>query len=190
MLVIGGGNSGAQIFAELSLVAATRWVTPQEPAFLPDDVDGRVLFERASARVLGTAPSGGAGGFGDIVMVPPVRAARERGALHAIRPFERFTPDGVTWADGTETPVDAVIWCTGFRPATSHLRPLGCVDADGRIDVIDQRARAQPRLWLAGYGDWTGAASATLIGAGRTARELVPRIADALASGDDASPAG
>jgi hypothetical protein len=38
-----------------------------------------------------------------------------------------------------------------------------------------------PRLWLAGYGNWTGAASATLIGAGRTARDLVPRIAAALA---------
>jgi hypothetical protein len=35
-----------------------------------------------------------------------------------------------------------------------------------------------PRLWLAGYGNWTGAASATLIGAGR---DLGPRIAAAFA---------
>jgi putative flavoprotein involved in K+ transport len=51
VLVVGGGNSGAQILAELSLVAEVTWVTPQAPSFLPDEVDGRVLFERATERV-------------------------------------------------------------------------------------------------------------------------------------------
>lgn len=186
VLVVGGGNSGAQIFAELAPVAAAAtWVTLQAPIFLPDDVDGRVLFERASARVRG---EDGPAGFGDIVMVPPVKAARDRGILHAVRPFERFTPDGVVWPDGRESLVDAVIWCTGFRPATAHLQPLGCVGPDGRVEVVDQRAVAQPRLWLAGYGNWTGAASATLIGAGRTARELVPRIAEALTAEPSGMP--
>ncbi len=31
----------------------------------------------------------------------------------------------------------------------------------------------EPRLHLLGYGDWTGPASATLIGVGRTARAAV-----------------
>lgn len=185
VLVVGGGNSGAQIFAELADVAAATWVTVQEPIFLPDDVDGRVLFERASARVRG---EDGPAGFGDIVMVPPVKAARDRGILHAIRPFARFTTDGVIWPDGTAEQIDAVIWCTGFRAATAHLQPLGCVGPGGRVEVVDQRAVAEPRLWLAGYGNWTGAASATLIGAGRTARELVPRIVEALAA-EDCPPA-
>lgn len=187
VLVVGGGNSGAQLLAELSEVATTIWVTPKEPVFLPDDVDGRVLFERASARVRGAAESGTNASLGDIVMVEPVREARERGALRSARPFERFTASGVVWADGTETPVDVVVWCTGFLPATDHLRSLGIVKPDGRVDVMDQRAVAEPRLWLAGYGNWTGAASATLIGAGRTARDLAPRIREALAimAGDE-----
>ena len=113
-------------------------------------------------------------------MVPPVKEARDRGVLKSVRPFLRFTIDGVLWADGTETHVDAVLWCTGFRPATGHLRSLGVVGPDGRIEVVDQRAVEEPRLWLQGYGNWTGAASATLIGAGRTARELAPRIKAAL----------
>lgn len=50
VLVVGGGNSGAQILAEVSKVARTTWVTERDPVFLPDDVDGRVLFERATAR--------------------------------------------------------------------------------------------------------------------------------------------
>jgi putative flavoprotein involved in K+ transport len=186
VLVVGGGNSAAQILAEVSTVAEAVWVTLTDPVFLPDDVDGRVLFERASARVRGDFDAAATTTLGDIVMVPPVKEARARGVLRAIRPFERFTTDGVVWRDGTETRVDAVLWCTGFRPATACFRPLGVVEPDGRIDVVDQRAVKEPKLWLAGYGNWTGAASATLVGAGRSARELVPRIQQALA-GDEAA---
>lgn len=50
VLVVGGGNSGAQILAEVSRLADCSWVTPSEPLFLPDDVDGRVLFQRATDR--------------------------------------------------------------------------------------------------------------------------------------------
>ncbi len=187
VLIVGGGNSGAQILAEVSEVAETIWVTLKEPVFLPDDVDGRVLFERASARVRGDVDQAATTTLGDIVMVPPVKEARDRGVLSSVRPFDRFAATGVVWRDGTETQIDAVLWCTGFRPATEHLRPLGVVEPDGRIDILDQRAVKEPRLWLAGYGNWTGAASATLIGAGRTARELVPRIKDALSEASLAS---
>lgn len=98
VIVGGGGNSGAQILAELSLVADVTWVTATPPAFLPDDVDGRVLFERATARWR-AAQEGRTidllvGSFGDVVMVPPVREARERGVLHAVAPFVRFAEDG------------------------------------------------------------------------------------------------
>lgn len=180
VLIVGGGNSGAQILAEISRVAKTIWVTINDPVFLPDDVDGRVLFERASARVRGDFDGTATTTLGDIVMVPPVKEARDRGALTAVRPFNRFTKDGVVWQDGTETPIDTVLWCTGFRPATGHLRSLNIVEPDGRINVVDQRAVREPLLWLAGYGNWTGAASATLIGAGRTARDLIPRITETL----------
>lgn len=178
VLVVGGGNSGAQILAELSIVAETIWVTLSSPVFLPDEVDGRALFERASARVRGE--EGSMTTIGDIVMVAPVKAARERGVLKAVRPFKHFTEDGVVWVDNTETAIDAVVWCTGFRPATNHLKPLGVVEADGRVDVVDQQAVKEPQLWLAGFGNWTGAASATLIGAGRTAREFVPRLVESV----------
>ena len=91
VLVVGGGNSGAQILAELSLVADATWVTLDDPVFLPDDVDGRVLFERASARVRGDFSEAATTTLGDIVMVPPVKEARDRGVLQAVRPFARFT---------------------------------------------------------------------------------------------------
>lgn len=180
VLVVGGGNSGAQIHAELSEVSDSTWVTLSDPVLLPDDVDGRVLFERASARVLGTDKGASVGSLGDIVMVAPVRAARDRGDLQSVRPFQRFTPSGVTWQDGTESAIDAVIWCTGFRPTLRHLLELGVVEADGRVANHNGQSTKQPGLFLAGYGNWVSPASATLIGAGRSARELVPDILTAL----------
>jgi len=180
VLVVGGGNSGAQILAEVSQVADAIWITPQPPQFLADDVDGRVLFERATerwkAQLAGIVVEQPIGGLGDIVMVPPVLDARERGVLHAVRPFQRFTETGVAWVDGSQTPVDAVIWCTGFRPALGYLESLGVCTADGRVAVEGTHSIREPRLWLVGYGDWTGAASATLIGVTRTARSTVEEI--------------
>ena len=84
VLVVGGGNSGAQIMAEVSRLAARAiWVTEREPVFLPDEVDGRILFERATARWLadreGRPPPAPQGGLGDVVAVAPVREARSRG---------------------------------------------------------------------------------------------------------------
>lgn len=181
VLVVGGGNSGAQILAEVSLQANATWVTQDEPAFLPDDVDGRVLFERATARVLSQGDAAPIGGFGEIVMVPPVRAARERGALHAVRPFVRMTPTGVVWPDGREEAVDAIIWCTGFRPALRAFASLDVIEPDGLIRVNGQQAIKEPRLWLLGYGAWCGSASATLLGVGRVARSMIPQLADWLA---------
>lgn len=185
VLVVGGGNSGAQILAEVSKVAHTTWVTPEPPLFLPDEVDGRVLFERATERWKaqqdGRVIEQPVGGLGDVVMVPPVVEARERGVLESVRPFQRFTRHGVVWADDSQSAVDVVIWCTGFRPALGHLESLGLVTAEGRVDVEGTHALQEPRLWLVGYGEWTGAASATLIGVSRTARSTVAEIQAFLA---------
>lgn len=96
--------------------------------------------------------------------------------MKAVRPFEFFTPDGVVWKNGDETRVDAIIWCTGFAPSLNHLRGFGVVNSQGRVDVHDNRSSIEPRLWLVGYGDWTGLASATLIGVTRTARNVVKEV--------------
>lgn len=189
VLVVGGGNSGAQIMAEVAPVASALWVTTEEPEFLPDEVDGRVLFERAVARMKAPPSEKPLGGFGDIVMVPPVKEARARGDLGTVRPFRMITANGVIWADGTEMSVDAIIWCTGFRPALDHLTGLGVLEPDGKVAVQGQRSVKEPRLWLAGYGDWIAPGSATMMGSARTARDLVAALTSEASRLDrDGSP--
>ncbi|WP_121829219.1 ArsO family NAD(P)H-dependent flavin-containing monooxygenase [Streptomyces sp. S1] len=180
VLVVGGGNSGAQIAADLAYGTDLTWVTPREPHYLADDIDGRALFDHATARRRaldeGRTDTGGVASLGDIVAVPPVRAARDAGLLEAQPMFTRLTKTGVEWPDGTTAEADAVIWCTGFRPALSHLAPLGLRGPRGHIPTHGTRALDEPRLHLLGYGDWTGAASATLIGVGRPARDAVQSL--------------
>ncbi|GAA2637658.1 hypothetical protein GCM10010307_35420 [Streptomyces vastus] len=182
--VIGGGNSGAQIAADLAHDTQLTWVAQRPPRFLADDIDGRALFDAATARRRaldqGSTDTGGVASLGDIVAVPPVREARDRGLLTRRPMFTRLHSGGIEWADGTRAEADAIIWCTGFRPALSHLAPLQLRGPRGRIATAGTRAVGEPRLHLLGYGDWTGPASATLIGVGRPARETAREIADLL----------
>jgi cation diffusion facilitator CzcD-associated flavoprotein CzcO len=154
------------------------WITQNEPRFLPDHVDGRFLFDAATqvyeAKKQGRqykAPS-----LGDIVMVESVKEARGRKALKSLRPFERFSRDSLIWANGHEEKIDVVIFCTGFRASLGYLSALDVINADGKVDTDDTRATAMDGLWLVGYGNWTGFASATLIGVGRTAKTTVDQI--------------
>lgn len=161
--VVGGANSGAQIAAELSEVAEVTWYTREEPRWMPNDVDGRELFRRNSARALalqrGQPDPGADSELGDIVMVPQVRRARDSGRLRATPMFESV--DEVT--------ADHLIWCTGFHPTLGHLR-----------EVLDGRTPRHPGLYLVGYGEWTGPGSATILGvnpyARATAREIAARL--------------
>ena len=184
--IVGGGNSAAQILAEVSTLAETLWFTPREPRLLPDEVDGRALFAAASERVRAQQHGRehpGVGGLGDIVAVASVRDARGRGVLNARPMFDRLTQTGLAWENGPEEQVDSIIWCTGFRPALRHLNGLRLRDDHGHVPTTGQagtQSTTEPRLFLVGYGDWTGPASATLIGAGRSARATVPAVTEFL----------
>jgi cation diffusion facilitator CzcD-associated flavoprotein CzcO len=180
--IVGEGNSGAQILAEVSKVAGTIWITQKEPRFLPDHIDGRFLFDAATQMY--EAQKAGKQfkplSLGDIVMVDSVKEARSRNVLKSVRPFDHLTEDSLVWTDGHEEKIDALIFCTGFKPVLSHLKSLDVVNADGKADANGTRSRKVDGLWLVGYGNWTGFASATLIGVGRSAKKTVEEITEYL----------
>ena len=184
VLVVGEGNSGAQILAEVSKVAHTSWATLKEPEFLPDDVDGSVLFNVATAKYKaekeGREFNPKNYNLGDIVMLPAVKQARERGVLVSKGRLSGFTQDGVIWEDGTQQVFDIIIWCTGFHYATNHLKNIAHFDGKGKIKTEGTKAKQTEGLWLVGYGRWTGYASATLIGVGRSARATVKELTENL----------
>jgi len=180
VLVVGEGNSGAQILAELSKVTETVWATKAEPEYLPDDVDGRVLFDVASAKYYaeqkGESLDIAQYNLGNIVMVSSVQEARERGVLHSKGSFREMTTDGIIWSTGEAEAFGVVIWCTGFDYATDYLNNIVKRGSRGKILTKGTKALETEGLWLVGFGGWTGFASATLIGVGRSARSTVKEI--------------
>ncbi len=50
VIVVGGGNSGAQIAADLAADTELTWATQRPPRYRADDIDGRALFDAATAR--------------------------------------------------------------------------------------------------------------------------------------------
>lgn len=184
VLIVGEGNSGAQILADVSKVTRTAWATLSKPDFLPDDVDGRVLFNVASAKYYaeqkGEKFDPGKYNLGHIVMVPTVIDARERGVLESSGRFTSIHENGVVWETGEKEDFDVIIWCTGFRYATGHLDSLLTTDPRGKIKTRGTKATEVDGLWLVGYGGWTGFASATLIGVGRSAKKTVEEIVEYL----------
>ena len=187
VLIVGEGNSGAQILAEVSNVTEAVWATKASPEFLPDDVDGRILFDMASAKYYaeqrGEPFDAAQYNLGNIVMVPSVKEARSRGVLKSKGSFSEITSAGVIWEGGEEETIDVIIWCTGFHYATDYLHRLVTIRHRGKIDTDDTKAKEVDGLWLVGFGGWTGFASATLIGVGRSARATVKEVEEYLANG-------
>lgn len=184
VVIVGEGNSGAQILAEVSKVANTFWSTRQEPEYLPDDVDGRVLFDVASAKYYaekeGETFDASKYNLGNIVMVPSVKEARERDVLHSNGEIQTITKDGVVWEDGSHQNVDVIIWCTGFGYSTGFLDNLVSIDNKGKVPTKSTKAKETDGLWLLGYGGWTGFASATVIGVGRYAKQTIQEVSKYL----------
>ncbi|MCM4166325.1 putative oxidoreductase CzcO [Arenibacter antarcticus] len=177
VLVVGGGNSGAQILSEVSKVAEAKWVTLEPPQFMPEDIDGRYLFNQANSSYLdnNTQNFEEEVSLSDIVQVESVKEGLKRGIYKAVRPFHSFYKHGVIWQNGEKEVFHAVIWCTGFRANLQHLEALNIIE-DNRVKTKNTRSLKEPNLWLVGYGKWTGFASATIYGVGKTARATANEI--------------
>jgi putative flavoprotein involved in K+ transport len=183
-LIIGEGNSGAQIVAEVSKVTNTKWSTHKNPEFLPDEVDGFYLFNLATAKYKaaqeGKIFDASQYSLGNIVMVPPVQEAKARGVLISSGSIRQLFEHGVIWENGVREEFDAIIWCTGFGFNTYYLKFIIKIDARGIAHTKESRSLDLEGLWLVGYGSWTGYASSTLIGLNRTTKQTVLEIVDFL----------
>ncbi|WP_232663194.1 FAD-dependent oxidoreductase [Pseudonocardia sp. TRM90224] len=175
VVVVGGGTSAVQLLIEIAgVAAATRWVTRRPPLFHDGpfgDEAGRAAVALVEERVRAGLPPLSVVGVTGLGRTPAVIAAQEAGILDRHPMFERITPDGVTWADGTTFAADVILWATGWRAALGHLTPLGLRGPGGGIAMDGTRVRADPRIHLVGYGP-----SASTIGANRAGRAAAHEI--------------
>ena len=182
VLVVGAGNSGVQIAAELHRsrpVALSRGAATRA---LPQRVLGRDLFWWLTTTGLINAPGQSRLGrrfrsSGELVIGTSSRQLARAGVTMHPRVTAADTTT-VTFADGTTTTPAAIVWATGYRSDYSFLDVTGAVDAAGA--PIHQRGVSPvPGLYFLGLRGSTPAdrrCSASSVPTPRTSRiTLRPR---------------
>ncbi|WP_329298310.1 NAD(P)-binding domain-containing protein [Streptomyces sp. NBC_00659] len=181
VVVVGGGASGTQHLMEIAAhTAGTTWVTRRPPVFREGPFTeefGRSAVALVEERVRQGLPPRSVVSVTGLPLNEAIRQALADGVLDRRPMFDRITPDGVEWADGTRVDADVILWATGFRAAIDHLAPLRLRERGGGIRVEGTRAVADPRIHLVGYGP-----SASTIGANRAGRAAVRDIRRLLAN--------
>jgi cation diffusion facilitator CzcD-associated flavoprotein CzcO len=177
VVVVGGGISAVQLLDEISTVTTTTWVTRREPVWLDRDFTpevGREAVAMVENRVRRGLPPGSVVSVTGLILTPSLAAARDRGALRRLPMFDRVTPSGVEWNDGSAVGADVILWATGFRSALDHLAPLHLRGPGGGITMTGRLAtqvERNPKIHLLGYGP-----SASTIGANRAGRAAVQEL--------------
>lgn len=173
--IVGGGISAIQQLEELSRVSTTFWYTRRTPVFsdqaFTPETSGRETIAKVTADVEAGRPTGSVVSYTGLAWSSYAYAAHARGALERRPMFRAIEPGGVRESDGSFTPVDTILWATGFKAALSHLDPLHLRNELGGITLRDTQVVDEPRVHLIGFGP-----SQSTVGANRAGRAAVAAI--------------
>ncbi|MFN3865254.1 MAG: FAD-dependent oxidoreductase [Demequina sp.] len=180
--VVGGGTSAIGFVGELADAGARPlWFTRRPVRFLEASATLGEDLGRESVRLQDEAARAGKElpsivSTTGVPLTPRIRRLRDRGLLDRRAMFVRVVSDGVVEQDGRTTPVDAIIWATGFHAELAPFAPLG-LDAGMGVEVDHGHAVRTPGLFLAGYGPQASTVSANR-GARRIAKDVVAYLTD------------
>jgi hypothetical protein len=181
--VVGGGISAVQQLEEISRTATVLWYTRRAPVFLDGgfrpEVEGRKIIAAVTADVEAGLPTGSVVSYTGLPRAPYVLAAQERGVLDRRPMFAAIEPDGLREADGSFTPVDVILWATGFKAALTHLDALSLRNDRGGITLRGTQVADDPRVHLVGFGP-----SQSTVGANRAGRDAVAALSRYLRDAD------
>jgi cation diffusion facilitator CzcD-associated flavoprotein CzcO len=177
VLVVGVGNSGGEIAAELAAAGVETMVSARGGAHLmplrilglpsqywgalvgalPAPARERVVRGMAALRRLRSGPPPLPPPDRPILARPPLigdslPAALRSGRVRLRGAVERFLPRGVGFQDGVEEEIDSVILATGFRPALGFLEPAPRLDAAGSPRRAGVRSLDHADLFFVGLG--------------------------------------
>jgi putative flavoprotein involved in K+ transport len=177
VLVVGDGNSGRQIAAELAATRHVDLATSGTAAVVPQRLLGRDLFWWLTRLGVLAAPADSRLGRrlqarGELVVGTGERVLR--GAGVALRP-RLAAAEGTTgrFADGSTSALDTVIWASGYRCDDSWIDVPGVLRG-GRL-VHDRGVTPAPGLYVLGR-PWQRSRGSALLGfVGRDAADRADR---------------
>jgi putative flavoprotein involved in K+ transport len=178
IVVVGGGNSGVQIAAELAGVARVTLATRTPVAWQNPHILGRDVHWWFVRTGLDAAPLRRLWQKGPTLVNDRgrYRAAFASGNPDRRGMFTRLEGEKVQWADGGVERVDTVILATGYRPALDYLEDTGALDPNRAPLHRGGVSTTVPGLGYVGLEFQRGFASATLRGVGRDARYVLRRL--------------
>jgi putative flavoprotein involved in K+ transport len=131
VVVVGAGDSAAQIANELAPVATTSLATRHPMRFIPQRLGGHDIHYWLRETGFDTLPAAWLSKITDGSVVTDSVGFRQTLAEGRVdrRPmFVALDGGRVVWSDGQLEPVDAIILATGYRPSLHYLRELGALD--------------------------------------------------------------
>jgi putative flavoprotein involved in K+ transport len=134
VVVVGAGDSAAQIANELAPVATVTLATRHALRMMPQRVGGHDLHYWLQETGFDALPAVWLRKIADGAVITDSVGFRQTLAAGAVdvRPmFSALEGDHVVWADGACERVDAVILATGYRPSLEYLRDLGALEPCG-----------------------------------------------------------
>jgi putative flavoprotein involved in K+ transport len=180
VLVVGAGNSGSQIAAELSRTYQVSLSASHRLKFFPMNIGRKPIFwyfdklgfftKQISTRLgkwINNQP--------EIIYGTELKQGIKEGRI-TIKPRVVQAQDRkVTYADGTEETIDFVVWATGFKPHYPWLQIENVLDQQGR-PLHSRGVSPVHGLYYVGLPKQTCRGSALLGWVGRDAEEIVRQI--------------
>jgi putative flavoprotein involved in K+ transport len=189
VLVVGCGNSGAEIAAELSRTHRVCFAgrdVGQVP-HKPDGFWGRLILTRLLMRVvfhrlltIRTLLGRKARPRMSVMVTPLIRTKRKHLAAAGVQfaPRVAGVRDGMPVAeDGAVLDADNVVWCTGHEKSSSFI-DLPVFDADGELQHEGGVVASSPGLFFVGLHFLFSMSSAMVHGVGRDAQRIAGHVAE------------
>lgn len=176
VIVVGAGDSAAQVANELAPVADLTLAARHPLRFIPQRIGGEDVhywlretgFDSLPAQWL--SKIGGGSLITDSVGFQQTLADE----LLDVRPmFIGLDGDEVVWSENEQERIDAIILATGYRPSLDYLRELGAVDGAGAPLHIGGVSTTHPGLVYVGIEYQRSFASNTLRGVSADAAAVV-----------------
>jgi putative flavoprotein involved in K+ transport len=184
ILVVGAGNSGAEIALELAKAGRNVWLAGRDVGRIPADKLGRILGGRPYwwfMRTVMTIRTPVGRRMRETVLThgnPLIRASREEVAEAGVELVTRLmgAVNGKPQLEsGRVLSADGVVWATGFRPDYNWVK-LPVFDAAGRPQHQQGVVNDIPGLFFVGLHFQSGLTSSLMGGVGDDARYICEHI--------------
>jgi putative flavoprotein involved in K+ transport len=180
VIVVGAGDSAAQVANELAPVAAVTIATRHPLRFIPQRLGGQDVHYWFRETGFDTLPAVWLSKItGGSVVTDSVgfEQTLAEGRVDRRPMFTALDGRRVVWSDGQRERVDAIILATGYRPNLHYLRELGALDEDAAPLHVGGISSTHIGLVYLGLEFQRSYASNTLRGISEDARAVVAPLA-------------